>query len=187
MFSRDNEPFAVACLALVLSFLVIVALHPSSFFTNLAGWVQAIGSIGAILAAYHMGALQAKRAERNEILRDQQATRSAYYLLQFARDAAAFARGTFKPGIGWGSRLDEVFVRIESARYAIESYDLSSVPNARVVKAMATVATLLAVIETLKPRAEAMAPRVIYKLEDLHNQILDECSSALNVVDRIGS
>lgn len=65
MISREHLPFLLACLALILSFLLLIAFHAGSASSDVAAWVQAIGSIvaivGAIYAIHFQHRLEAKR------------------------------------------------------------------------------------------------------------------------------
>ena len=153
MFDRENLPFWLACIALVLSFLVMIEIHARPDCSDAASWVQAIGSIGAIYAAYHMGSMQADRADRRELQRDLEAASGAYHVLQFARNAARDAALRFQPMRGWILNRDETLTELRAARQAIENYDLATIPVARIVNAMIRVAHNLQRIESFDDRS----------------------------------
>lgn len=86
MFDREYLPFWLACIALVLSFLLMIALHAGSADSDVAAWVQAIGSIGAIVGAVlvveHQHRLNVSLEERRLLERRREALAVALDILR---------------------------------------------------------------------------------------------------------
>lgn len=102
---KNELPCGVALVILGLIALVVVVLVKPQLSSDLAAWVQGIGSIGAIAAAYFLGERQASRNERlqrslAEAQIEQQ--RGAFYAIaESVRDFAIDVDRAFSPDSNW--------------------------------------------------------------------------------------
>jgi hypothetical protein len=122
VFDRENLPFLLACIALVLSFLLTIALHAGSDSSDVAAWVQALGSIAAVASAawlvHHQHRLEQRRAERDRRERQRDAAKrisglfaEALRVIRNCDDTLASGFWLYSPPINY--RLAEINTLVE--------------------------------------------------------------------------
>ncbi|QYG08078.1 hypothetical protein [Janthinobacterium sp. PAMC25594] len=120
----------VACGALAVGALIQLGLHQKFSPSDWAAWVQAIGSVTAILGAYHLGHIQVERAKQDRL--------KAF----FAICTAAFERSELACAIfGVNGDLSRQYAdyddsRLESIINALNAIPIHEVGNAEAVAAI---------------------------------------------------